>query len=192
MLESSLGVLRSNSAATHLSACSMLMSNDLAAAQAAETIEKSNPGIPAGSEKSALLLYHCPHFVQGCKTTCFFFKIRSFLRHWRCLFKVGRWAELAVFKQYLWNGWTDSENRFDKKERPHRGTHGRSLILFGVMTSSHEQKRTMFFFCPSVTFFLGYSSFISLVDHGRETSGLLTPIEWRSFFSEFRLEMGEF
>ena len=60
------------------------------------------------------------------------------------------------------------------------------------MTSSHEQKRTMFFFCPSVTVFLGYSSFISLVDHGREISGLLTPIDRRSFFSEFRLEMGEF
>ena len=50
----------------------------------------------------------------------------------------------------------------------------------------------MFFFCPSVTIFLGYSSFISLVEHGREISGLLTPIEWRSFFSEFWLEMGEF
>ena len=46
-------------------------------------------------------------------------------------------------------------------------------------------KKDDVFFCPSVTFFLGYSSFISLVDHGREISGLLTPIEWRSFFLNF-------
>ena len=41
-------------------------------------------------------------------------------------------------------------NRFRKsflqKKRPHRGTHGRSLIPFGLMTSSHEQKRTLFFY----------------------------------------------
>ena len=41
-------------------------------------------------------------------------------------------------------------NRFKKsfpqKKRSHRGTHGRSLISFGLMTSSHEQKRTMFFY----------------------------------------------
>ena len=35
---------------------------------------------------------------------------------------------------------------FRQKKRPHRGTHGRSLIPFGLMTSSHEQKRTLFFF----------------------------------------------
>ena len=60
--------------------------------------------------------------------------------------KLERWAELTVFKQYLWNGWTDLKNRLAKKERPHRGTHGRSLISFGSMTSSHEQKRTLFFY----------------------------------------------
>ena len=37
------------------------------------------------------------------------------------------------------------KNRFAKKERPHSGTNGRSLISFGSMTSSHEQKRTVFF-----------------------------------------------
>ena len=71
-------------------------------------------------------------------------------------------------------------NRFrksfrQKKKRPHRGTHGRSLIPFGLMTSSHEQKRTLFFFCPSVTLVLGYYSFISLEDYGCKISGLLTP-----------------
>ena len=106
-------------------------------------------------------------------------------------YKVGRWAELTVFKQYLWNGWTDLKNRLAKKDRPHRGTNGRSLILFGSMTSSHEQKRTLFF-CPSVTLFLGYSSFISLEDIGRKISGLLTPIEWTYFCLEFWLETGEF
>ena len=38
----------------------------------------------------------------------------------------------------------DLENHFDKKNT-HEGTHGRSLIPFGLMTSSHEQKRTLFF-----------------------------------------------
>ena len=84
---------------------------------------------------------------------------------------------IAVFKQYLWNGWTDLENLFDKKKRWHRGTHGRSLIPFRFMTSSHEQKTTLFFFCPSVTLVLGYSSFISLEDLGCKISGLLTPFK---------------
>ena len=60
------------------------------------------------------------------------------------------------------------------------------------MTSSHERKRTLFFFCPSVILFLGYSSFISLEDIGRKISGLLTPIVWTSFCFEFWLETGEF
>ena len=60
------------------------------------------------------------------------------------------------------------------------------------MTSLHEQKRTLFFFGPSVTLFLGYSSFISLEDIGRKISGLLTIIEWTYFCFEFWLETGEF
>ena len=60
------------------------------------------------------------------------------------------------------------------------------------MTSSHERKRTLFFFCPSVILFLWYSSFISLEDIGRKISGLLTPIVWTSFCFEFWLETGEF
>ena len=86
-------------------------------------------------------------------------------------------------------------NRFRKsfrqKKRPQRGTHGRSLIPFGLMTSSHEQKRTLFF-CPSVTLFLGYYSFISLEDHGCKISGLLTPKGSFCYFFESRLETGEF
>ena len=42
------------------------------------------------------------------------------------------------------------------------------------MTSSHEQKRTLFF-CPSASLVLGYYPFISLEDHGCKISGLLTP-----------------
>ena len=66
------------------------------------------------------------------------------------------------------------------------------MISFGSMTSSHERKRKLFFFCPSVTLFLGYSSFVSLEDIGRKISGLLTLIEWTYFCFEFWLETGEF
>ena len=122
--------------------------------------------------------------IQDLKQLHFYLDIEN------AYYKVGRWAAIAVFKQYLWNGWTDLENRFYKIKRPHRGTHGRSLIPFGLMTSSHKQKKT--FFCPSVTLVLGYSSVISLKDLGRKISGLLTPTVSFSYFFKFWLETGEF
>ena len=80
-------------------------------------------------------------------------------------------------------------NRFGKsfrqKKRWHRGTHRWSLIPFRFMTSSHEQKTTLFFFCPSVTLVLGYSSFISLEDLGCKISGLLTPFKHFFIFLNF-------
>ena len=84
---------------------------------------------------------------------------------------------IAVFKQYLWNGWTDLENLFDKKKRWHRGTHGRSLIPFRFMTSSHEQKTTLFFYLSVRHARVRVFFFISLENLGCKISGLLTPFK---------------
>ena len=69
--------------------------------------------------------------------------VPTYLRHAEnAFYKVGRWAMIAVFKQYLWEGWTDLENRFDKNKRPHRGTHGRSSgdsIRFDDVRASSSQ-----------------------------------------------------
>ena len=100
---------------------------------------------------------------------------------------------IAVFKQYLWNGWTDLENRFYKKKTIHIGEHTGEVWFHSVWWRHHTSKKgRCFFICPSVTLFLGYSSFISLEDIGRKISGLLTKNGLFGYFLEFWLEMGEF
>ena len=99
-------------------------------------------------------------------------------------YKVGRWAAIAFSKQYLWNGWTDLENRFYKKNA-HIGEHTGEVWFHSVWWRHHTSKKGRCFFCPSVTLVLGYSSFISLENFGRKISGLLTPIDSFSYVFEF-------
>ena len=87
---------------------------------------------------------------------------------------------IAVFKPYLYNGWTDLENLFDNKNVD-IGEHTSEVWSHSVSWHHHtSKKRRCFFICPSVTLVLGYSSFISLEDLGCKISGLLTPF-WHFF-----------
>ena len=80
---------------------------------------------------------------------------------------------------------------FRQKKRPHRETHGRSLIPFGLMTSSHEQKGRCFF-CPSVTLFFRVLFFYQFGRPWVQNIGFVDTLNRLFYFFKFQLETGEF
>ena len=59
---------------------------------------------------------------------------------------VGQWAVMAGFSRFLWNASTDFENWFLQKNYDSIKKQRERIVTFGKMTSSHQQKTTLFFF----------------------------------------------
>ena len=52
---------------------------------------------------------------------------------------------MAGFSRFLWSASADFENWFIQKNFDTNESHGGRFVTFGKMTSSHQQKTTLFF-----------------------------------------------
>ena len=95
---------------------------------------------------------------------------------------------MAGFSRFLWSASTDFENWFIQKNFDTNESHGGRFVTFGKMTSSHQQKTTLFFFCSCEGVNLGYFPSISWHNLGCKILGLFTSLNVFFIFLNFDLK----
>ena len=106
-------------------------------------------------------------------------------------YKVGQWAVMTGFSRFLWNTSTDFKNCFIKKNFDTNKTQTGRVVTFGKMTSSHQQKKTLFFLSVRRGEFR-ILPVDQLAQTGVQNIGFVHTSRRFFYYFEFRLETGEF